>query len=121
MSLRKNDIIDLDITGFSSEGSGVGHYEGQAVFVAGAATGDTVQCIIIKAKKNYAIGKIQYIVKASPDRIIPDCQVFPRCGGCQYRHISYKAETEIKTQKVRDAFQRIGGMFQANRWNNARV
>ena len=108
MSLRKNDIIDLDITGFSSEGSGVGHYEGQAVFVAGAATGDTVQCIIIKAKKNYAIGKIQYIVKASPDRIIPDCQVFPRCGGCQYRHISYEAEKSIKTQKVRDAFQRIG-------------
>ncbi len=108
MSLKKNDIIDLDITGFSSEGSGVGHYEGQAVFVAGAATGDTVQCIIIKAKKNYAIGKIQYIVKASPDRIIPDCAVFPRCGGCQYRHISYEAEKRIKTQKVRDAFSRIG-------------
>lgn len=108
MSLRKNDIIDIDITGFSSEGSGVGHYEGQAVFVAGAAPGDSLQCVIIKAKKNYAIGKIQYILKASPDRIIPDCPAFPRCGGCQYRHISYEAETAIKTQKVRDAFQRIG-------------
>lgn len=108
MSLKKNDIIDLDITGFSSEGSGVGHYEGQAVFVAGAAPGDTVQCIIIKAKKNYAIGKIQYIVKASPDRIIPDCPVYPSCGGCQYRHISYEAEMKIKTDKVRDAMRRIG-------------
>ncbi|MBQ3537581.1 MAG: 23S rRNA (uracil(1939)-C(5))-methyltransferase RlmD [Clostridia bacterium] len=108
MSLRKNDIIDIDITGFSSEGSGVGHYEGQAVFVAGAAPGDSLQCIIIKAKKNYAIGKIQHILKASSDRIIPDCPAFPRCGGCQYRHISYDAELKIKTQKVRDAFQRIG-------------
>ncbi|MBR3767398.1 MAG: 23S rRNA (uracil(1939)-C(5))-methyltransferase RlmD [Clostridia bacterium] len=108
MSLRKNDIIELDITGFSSEGSGVGRYDGQAVFVAGAAEGDCVQCVIIKAKKNYAIGKIQHILKASPDRIIPDCPVFPRCGGCQYRHISYEAEIRIKTQKVRDAFFRIG-------------
>ncbi len=108
MSLRKNDIIDLEITGFSSEGSGVGRYEGQAVFVAGAATGDTVECVIIKAKKNYAIGKIRHILKASPDRIIPDCPAFPRCGGCQYRHISYEAEIQIKTQKVRDAFSRIG-------------
>ncbi len=108
MSLKKNDIIDIDVTGFSSEGSGVGHYEGQAVFIAGAAPGDSLQCIIIKAKKNYAIGKIQYILKASPDRIIPDCPAFPRCGGCQYRHISYEAEAAIKTQKVRDAFKRIG-------------
>ena len=28
MSLKKNDVIELEITGFSSEGSGVGHYEG---------------------------------------------------------------------------------------------
>lgn len=108
MSLKKNDVIELEITGFSSEGSGVGHFEGQAVFVAGAASGDTVSCVIIKAKKNYAIGKIQHILKASKDRIIPDCPAFPRCGGCQYRHISYEAELEIKTQKVRDAFKRIG-------------
>ncbi len=108
MPLKKNDVIELEITGFSSEGSGVGHYDGQAVFAAGAAAGDTVSCVIIKAKKNYAIGKIQHILKASKDRIIPDCPVFPRCGGCQYRHISYEAELEIKTQKVRDAFRRIG-------------
>ena len=108
MALKKNDIIELEITGFSSEGSGVGHFDGQAVFVAGAAAGDTVSCVIIKAKKNYAIGKIQHILKASKDRIIPDCSVFPKCGGCQYRHISYEAELEIKTQKVRDAFKRIG-------------
>ena len=108
MSLKKNDVIELEITGFSSEGSGVGHFDGQAVFVNGTATGDTVQCVIIKAKKNYAIGKLQNILKASPDRIIPDCPAFPRCGGCQYRHISYEAEKRIKTDKVRDAFKRIG-------------
>lgn len=108
MSLRKNDIIELEITGFSSEGSGVGHYDGQAVFVTGAAPGDIVDCIIIKAKKNYAIGKLRSILKASKDRIIPDCPAFPRCGGCQYRHISYDAEIRIKTQKVKDAFSRIG-------------
>lgn len=108
MSLKKNDVIDIEITGFSSEGSGVGHCDGQAVFVAGAAVGDELRVNIILAKKNYAIGKIQHILKASPDRIIPDCPVFPRCGGCQYRHISYEAEKRIKTQKVRDAFLRIG-------------
>lgn len=107
-SLAKNDRIELEITGFSSEGSGVGHYNGQAVFVAGAAAGDTVECVIIKAKKTYAIGKILNILKASPDRIIPDCPAFPRCGGCQYRHITYEAEQALKYRKVTDALNRLG-------------
>lgn len=106
--LKKNDVVELDITGFSSEGSGVGHYKGQAVFVSGAAKGDLLECVIIKAKNKYAIGKIKNILKASPDRIVPDCEVFPRCGGCRYRHISYEAELKIKTQTVADAFKRIG-------------
>ena len=107
-SLKKNDTIELEITGYSSEGSGVGHHNGQAVFVNGAAAGDTVECVIIKAKPNYAVGKIAHILKASQDRVQPDCGAFPRCGGCQYRHIGYEAELRLKYQKVADAFARIG-------------
>ena len=106
--LKKNDVVTLQVTGCSSEGSGVGHYNGQAVFVAGAAAGDAVECLIIKAKSNYAVGKLLHVLKASPDRIQPDCPVFPRCGGCVFRHISYDAELRIKEQRVLDAFTRIG-------------
>ena len=110
-SLKKNDTIELTVEGYSSEGSGVGHYNGQAVFVNGAAAGDIAECLIIKAKPNYAVGKLLRIVKASPDRVQPDCPVFPRCGGCQYRHISYEAELRLKQQKVTDALNRIGHIF----------
>ena len=33
MALHKNEIIPLTIESLSSDGSGVGHYEGEAVFV----------------------------------------------------------------------------------------
>ena len=79
--LKKNDIIQLRITGLSSEGSGVGHYNGMAVFVAGAAVGDELTCVIIKAKPNYAIGKIQQILTPSEDRTPSDCSVFPAAAG----------------------------------------
>lgn len=107
-TLNKNDKIELEITGYTSEGSGVGHHNGQAVFVQGAAEGDLIECLIIKAKKTYAVGKLLSVLKASPDRIIPDCPVFPRCGGCVYRHISYEAELRQKRQRVADALSRIG-------------
>ncbi|MCH5198308.1 MAG: 23S rRNA (uracil(1939)-C(5))-methyltransferase RlmD [Oscillospiraceae bacterium] len=107
-ALKKNQVIELEITGVTSEGSGVGHFSGMAVFVSGAASGDRLECVIIKAKKNYAIGKIQKILTPSEDRTPSDCVVFPRCGGCVFRHISYEAELRYKEQRVKDAFSRIG-------------
>ncbi|MBQ7637806.1 MAG: 23S rRNA (uracil(1939)-C(5))-methyltransferase RlmD [Clostridia bacterium] len=106
--LKKNDVITLDITGITSEGSGVGRFGGMAVFVAGAAAGDKLETVIIKSKKNYAIGKIVKIITPSEDRTPSDCCVFPRCGGCVFRHMTYEAELKYKQQRVSDAFVRIG-------------
>ena len=39
----------------TNEGSSVGHYDGMAVFVRGAVTGDEIVAHIIKAKKNYIV------------------------------------------------------------------
>jgi len=108
MGVTKNQQITLDVTGFTAGGSGVGHYEGMAVFVAGAAAGDRLLCHVIKMKKNYAIAKIVKIIKPSKARVEPDCGAFPRCGGCVYRHIKYSAELELKQRRVVDAFERIG-------------
>ena len=105
--LKKNQDIEIEITGITTEGSGVGHYDGIAVFVPNTATGDVIDCHIIKTKKNYAIGKINSILKASSARIIPDCDVFSKCGGCAFRHMNYTAECEMKKQRVVDAFSRL--------------
>lgn len=110
MNLKKNDIIKLEITGMTSEGSGVGRCDGIAVFVTGAAVGDMLNVRIIKTSKNYAIGKIESIITPAKSRINPDCPVFSSCGGCTYRHISYDEELRIKRQKVIDAIVRIGGL-----------
>ena len=106
--LKKNDEIELYIEDFTSEGSGVGHFEGMAVFVSGA--GDKALVHIIKVKSTYAIGKCIKLLKLSKTRIAPDCEYAGSCGGCAFRHISYEAETAMKKKRVEDAFQRIGGI-----------
>ena len=52
--IKKNDDFDLTITGYTSEGSGVGKKDGIAVFVENTAKNDVIKCHIIKAKKNGA-------------------------------------------------------------------
>ena len=108
--LKKNDEFNLKITGYTSEGGGVGKFDGQAVFVENTAIGDEILCHIIKAKNTYAIGKAMKIIKPSKRRIEPECEAFKSCGGCSFAHIKYEEELKAKEQKVIDAFKRIGGI-----------
>ena len=107
MPLLKNQDIKLHIDAVSSQGSGVGRFNGQTVFVPGAAVGDELTAHIIKVKKTYAIGKIKEIITPSKDRTEVDCKYFSQCGGCVYRHIDYESEKRIKMNRVKDAFLRI--------------
>ena len=110
MLLNKNDDIELHIDSVSLTGSGVGRYNGLAVFVPATAPGDIIEAHIIKAKKSYAVGKCTKIIKPSPDRTDNDCPAYPGCGGCSFRHMSYGAELKLKSDAVHDAFSRIGGL-----------
>ena len=108
-AIRKNDLVELEITGMTAQGAGVGHWEGMAVFTPLTAPGDRARVRIVKVAKSYAFGKLEELLSPSPDRIEPDCPCFSQCGGCCYRHITYEAELRIKEARVRDALQRIGG------------
>ncbi len=109
MELKKNDLVDLTVTGMTAEGMGVGRWNGLAVFVPLTAPGDVLTARIVKVLKNHAYGRLEKLITPSPDRVEPDCPVFSQCGGCCYRHISYEAELRIKEERVRDALTRIGG------------
>ena len=120
MPLAKNDIITLEITALTNEGSGVGHYKedssdgrGIAVFVPMTAVGDVISCRVVKVLRSYAYGRVEGILTASPDRAEDGCPVYAKCGGCCFRHISYEAELRAKQGFVQDAFTRLGGLSPA--------
>ena len=109
MSFTKNQLIDLEIEALSSDGSGVGHYDGQAIFVPGTAPGDVGTVRVTKALKAYAFGRLEQLRSPGPGRCAPDCAAYGPCGGCDLRHMTYAAECDAKTGFVRDAFTRLGG------------
>lgn len=108
VELSKNDNIELNIDALTSEGSGVGRYNGLAVFVRGTVPGDKIIAHIIKRSKNYAIGIIDKIISSSPSRIESDCPYSKKCGGCSFRHMTYDEELKYKKNRVQDALERIG-------------
>lgn len=108
--MQKNDIVTLEVTALSNEGSGIARHDGMVVFVPFSAVGDVAECRILKVQKSYAYAKIESMIIPSEHRIEPDCEAFGRCGGCLLRHIGYTEELRAKEQFVRDAMERIGGL-----------
>ena len=110
MPLKKNDIYQTEIIDYTTDGSGVCKIDGMAVFVPSSAVGDRAEVKILKSAKNYAFGKIENILSPSQNRISPDCDIFNKCGGCTFRHITYNSELDFKQKRVFDALTRIGGI-----------
>lgn len=82
MTITKNSKIELIIDSVTSEGSGVGMYDGMAVFVRNTVPQDKIIAHIIKVSKKYAIGILDEMLEPSPSRIEPLCENFQKCGGC---------------------------------------
>ena len=107
--LIKNQIYEATITDYTTEGQGIAHIEGCAVFIPNAVAGETCRVRIEIAKKNWAAGKIVEILKRSPHRINRECPVAKLCGGCDFWHIDYEEETRLKAERVRSCLNRLGG------------
>lgn len=107
--LKKNEIYRTAVSGFTSEGLGVCRVEGCAVFVPNAAPNEEYELRIVHIGKTAAHGKIVNIITRSPERVNRACAYAKLCGGCDFWHLTYEAETEIKRQRVLDALNRLGG------------
>ena len=108
--LAKNQLHTAEITGYTSDGAGVCHIAGRAVFVKGALVGETWQVRILKVTANAVYGKAEQCLSPAPARTQPPCPVYRTCGGCSLQHMDYDEQLRMKLQRVNDALTRIGGV-----------
>jgi len=109
----ENDIIthNVTITGYNSDGDGVARLDdGKVVFIRGSARGDFLEVRLTYEKPRSARAEIVRIITPSPHRTQSDCSAYPDCGGCDFRHITYEEELDLKLKRVNDALKRIGGL-----------
>ena len=107
--LRENQVYTGTVEGYSSDGLGIVKLNGAVVFVPQAVRGEEIELKITKVMKTSAAGKVVKILKASPERVKPECPYYGQCGGCDFQHLSYTEELWAKRQRVQDALTRLGG------------
>ena len=107
--IQKNTVHTLDITGYTAEGMGAARLEGRVVFVPRVIQGERWKVRLEKVNKNVAWGRGVELLLPSPERLRPDCPLYGKCGGCQFRHMTYyPEELRAKGRRISDALERLG-------------
>lgn len=108
--ITKNQTLEVTITDVTASGDGVAKAEGYPLFIKGGITDDVLNVTVTKTNKSYGFAKINKILIPSPARINPTCPVFENCGGCDFMHIDYNTQKEIKSNIVLNNIQRLGSV-----------
>ena len=82
---------------------------GHRVFVFGGIPGEEVVAEVFRERRGYVAARVVEVLKPSPLRIAAPCPYFGACTGCQWQHVSYEAQLQIKRDVVVDALERVGG------------
>ena len=99
--------LALRINEVAFGGSGVGKADGKVIFVPFSIDGELLQVRITQSHKSFSLASVQAILQTSPHREEPPCPYYQTCGGCDYQHIQYAHQLELKRLQVEQALRRI--------------
>ena len=109
MTLVIGEILTLDIGNIANGGHFVARHDNQIIFVRHAISGETAKVKITAINSKFAFGDAVEILQPSKDRISPHCKYsHPEgCGGCDFQHINYSVQSDLKKEVLKDQFKRI--------------
>lgn len=81
------------------------------IMVPHVVVGELVQVRVFRNQKKFSEADLLQVLEPSPDRVEPKCPLAGTCGGCQYQHMSIKAQRDWKTKHVEEVLmqQQIEG------------
>ena len=105
--------LQVVLEGMGRLGEAMVEVDGKPVFVFGGIPGEEVELEVIREHRHYVAAKVVKVDSASSFRIEPECKYFGLCTGCQWQHIGYQHQLELKRLAVEDALRRVGGILEA--------
>lgn len=87
-------------------GDTLAHFEDGEINVFGGIVGEKVTARIIRyrrRRRQITSAIVTQVVEPSPHRVAAPCQYFGACTGCQWQHIDYAYQLELKRQFVQQA------------------
>ena len=100
---------ELDIDSLDLRGRGVGRCDGGICFVSGVLPGERVRAAV-RQRGRVLEGRLLDIIRASPQRRSPFCELHGRCGGCPLYYASPALVISSKIAGLRQLFAKNTGL-----------
>lgn len=97
----------VKIADYGYNGEGVGKIDGKVCFVPKTIIGENVEVNIDKENSKFCKATVCKILQKSEKRIEPRCPYYLTCGGCNFQHLTYEDELEIKKKTFLKEFSKI--------------
>ncbi len=101
------DQVEVQVESIAFGGDAVARHNGLAMFIPGGAPGDFLRVQITERNRRYVRASIVDVLQPGSARVVAPCPVYPRCGGCQWQHITYAEQFKAKVDVVTRALARF--------------
>lgn len=108
--MQKNDIYEVEIIDSGMESEGVARIDGKIVFIPYTLKGEKVRIRITDIRKDYLRAQCIKVIEPSPERVMPECPYYFKCGGCNTMHIKKSCERQMKINEFKKNMSKIAGI-----------
>ena len=105
--------LALKPEGLGPLGEALAESHGQPVHVFGGISGEEVLVEIVRRHRHHLAARVLEVLLPSPQRVAVPCPYFGQCTGCQWQHVRYEHQLEIKQRIVKEALEGVGGISTA--------
>ena len=98
-----SEIATLRIDAWGDLGDTIAQFESGVINVFGAIPGELVRARVVRyrrRRRQHMSAIVTEVLDPSPHRITPPCTYFGACTGCQWQHIDYDHQLQLKQARV---------------------
>lgn len=100
IDLKPGDNFQITLGAINDAGDTVAEIDGAPVIVAGGLPGEVVIAEVQKKFPERIAAIVSQVLEPADERIEPECKYFLTCSGCQWQHVSYAHQLQLKRERV---------------------
>ncbi|MBI4200112.1 MAG: 23S rRNA (uracil(1939)-C(5))-methyltransferase RlmD [Chloroflexi bacterium] len=108
MVVQQGQRLRLKLVGYTPLGDALAFLGEKPVHVLGGIAGEEVEVEVVRERRDYVAARVVEVLEPSLYRVRPPCPYFGECTGCQWQHMAYEHQLELKREVVAQALRTAG-------------